>query len=289
MSKKSSTESTVLDRHPDYDGIKMKMPDGREFHVGYSRLSSFFQCPKSFKYTYIDKIRSEGGVPVRRGQAYHNALEKMLQFKQDTGDLLDLRRCEKLAIRSAKAEQLAENDILKVVDAVRFYYGNKYDIHMPVAVERDFKIVRGGVEITGRIDLIEEDGYITDHKFSYDTWADARAKYGCQPMIYQWAAIDQFEHEFPGWKYKGFKYNILRLFPSPLIQEITIKKLKQAQSDWWEEQIFEAARIIRRGYFPAIPSDKNCQYCDHKQLCKPTVYRLKKENIGAPNFDDDDY
>jgi CRISPR/Cas system-associated exonuclease Cas4 (RecB family) len=291
-SEQSSNRST---RHPDYDGVHLKLPNGEEYHVGYSRLSAFFKCPRSFQYTYIDKIRAPGGLAVRRGQAYHGSLEFMLQWKIDhDGDLLAKSRCDKLAIRNAKAENLPDNEIYKVIDAVRFYWNNLYQQHRPLSVEKDFKIVRGGVEITGRIDLLEEvikkkqtmfD--VTDHKFSYDVWADSRAKYGCQPIIYQWAALDVFEPEL-GIPYHGFQYNICRLFPHPVIQRIEIPRVSQAESDWWEDQIYEAAKIIRRRYFPAIPSDKNCGFCDHKELCQPTIYKIKKSLIGLPIYDDEE-
>lgn len=269
----------------------MTLPSGEEFHVGYSRLSKFFQCPKSFKYSYIDKIRMPSGLPLRRGQAYHGAVEELLKYKMEYGELYPRERADKLAIREAKKNDLTDAEIYKVIDAVRFYWDHQYPKHRPLAVEKDFSIVRGGVTITGRIDLIERRRIkgqrlfdVTDHKFSYDTWADARAKYGCQPIIYQWAAIDQFEAEL-GLPYGGFAYNIIRLFPHPIIQKIRIKRMKQDMSDWWEEQIHEASKIIRRGYFPAIPSDKVCGFCDHKKLCNPAVYRLEKSMIGEPDPD----
>lgn len=272
----------------------MTLPNGQQFHVGYSRLSKFFQCPKSFKYAYIDKIRMPSGLPLRRGQAYHGAVEFLLNWKMEHDDLFPLDRAEKLAIRQAKENDLTDAEIYKVIDAVRFYWTHLYPRHRPLAVEKDFSIVRGGVTITGRIDLIERRKKkgkvffdVTDHKFSYDTWADSRARYGCQPIIYQWAALDQFEKEF-GLPYGGFSYNIIRLFPHPVIQKIRIKRMKQVDSDWWEEQIFEAARTIRRGYFPAIPSDKNCQFCDYKDRCQPVIYRLEKSFVGEPDADGDE-
>lgn len=270
----------------------LTFPDGSEFHTGYSRLSKFFQCPKQYKFTYVDKIRGEAGVPLRRGQAYHGAVEVLLNWKLQTGDLLPLHRADKLAIRSAKAENLSDREIYGVIDAVRYYWHEMYPIHQPLAVEKAFEIVRGGVKITGRIDLIETTGDVIDHKFSYDTWADSRAQYGCQPIIYQWAALDQFEKEYPEWTYNGFAYNIIRLFPSPVIQVIHIPKLDQASSDWWEEQLHAACQIIRNGFFPAIPSDKNCQYCDHKARCNPVIYKIKKYNVGdlaQGNDDEIDY
>jgi len=247
------------------------------------------KCPKSFKYTYVDGIRTPGGVPARRGQAYHGTVEELLQFKIDNeGELYPLKRAEKLAIRQGKAENLTDAEIYRVIDAVRFYWHEVYPIHRPLAVEVPFEIIRGGVKITGRIDLIEDTGNIIDHKFSYDTWAMSRAQYGCQPIIYQWAALDAYEKQFRGWEYTGFSYNIIKLFPTPLVQVVHIAKLSQSQSDWWEEQVEAAAKAIAHGAFYANPSESNCKWCDHKKLCNPTVYPVKLSYIGGFGSTDDD-
>lgn len=290
MSKTSSTKSTETSTEPRYGDLVMTLPSGEEFHLGYSRISKFVDCPLQFKYSYVDKIRSPGGVPQRRGQAYHGSVETLLQWKIDNPSIhYSLKRAEKLAIRQGKENNLTDAEVYRVIDAVRYYHAVLYPLHKPMAVERDFKIVRGGVTLTGRVDLLEWQGIITDHKFSYDTWAESRAKYGCQPIIYQWAALDVFEKEFPAWEYAGFEYNVIRLYPNPRIQRIEIPRLSQAKSDWWEDQIHEYAKTIRRGYFPATPSDKVCTFCDHKKLCKPVIYNVKMSNIGEDtDIDDED-
>lgn len=268
----------------------MTLPGGEDFHLGYSRISKFVDCPKQFKYTYIDKIRDAVvGVPLRRGQAYHGSLETLLRWKIEHPEVpYTVARAEKLAIRQGKKNDLTDSEIYRVIDAVRYYHQTLYPVHVPLSVEEDFEIVRGGVKLTGRVDLIEKIGRIIDHKFSYDTWAEARAKYGCQPIIYQWAALDVFEKQFPGWTYEGFEYNVIRLYPNPRIQRIEIPKLAQDESDWWEDQIFEYAKMIRRGYFPATPGDKVCTFCPHKKLCNPTIYKPKMSNIGETDATNDD-
>lgn len=290
MSKTSLTKSTEK-RTPAnrYNGLVMTLPNGESFHLGYSRISKFVDCPKQFKLTYVDKIKDEGGVPLRRGQAYHGAVETLLQYKIDHPDKhYSLNRAERLAIRQGKLNNLTDAEIYRVIDAVRYYHTTLYGEHKPLAVEEAFEIVRGGVKLTGRVDLLETVGTIVDHKFSYDTWAESRARYGCQPIIYQWAALDLFEKKFPGWKYRGFEYNVIRLYPNPRIQRIEVPKLDQDASDWWEEQIHQYARTIRRGFFPATPSDKVCTFCPHKKICKPVIYNVRMSNIGEDDHLDDE-
>ncbi len=252
--------------------------DGEDFHLGYSRISKYLDCPKQFKYCYVDGMKVEGKMHMRRGNAYHDCLEQMLKYKIEKGKLAALHRCERLAEFCGDKWNLTECETNKVIEAVRYYHHNKYPEHKPIAVEESFEIVRGGVKITGRIDLIETDGWITDHKFSNDTWAEARAKHGPQPIIYQWAGIDYVSPKY-GIPYSGFRYNVMRLWPFPVIQAIEIAPVSQAESDWWEEQIAAIAHNIRSGAFPARADDKTCKWCDYKKLCAPCIYNVKMPEI----------
>src|SRR5690606_14213597 len=48
-------------------------------HLSYSRLSRFETCPASYKFHYIEKQKSEPGLPLRFGKAVHAALEGLLK------------------------------------------------------------------------------------------------------------------------------------------------------------------------------------------------------------------
>ena len=261
--------------------------DDQEFHLGYSRIASYQTCPRQFYYSYIEGHRSKPNVAMRRGTAYHNTLEEMLKHKMKFGSDMHPDVADRVALKHGKAEDLSQAEIYKVIDAVRFYYSEMYERHKPLAVEESFEIVRGGVKITGRIDLVETTGVITDHKFSYDTWAESRARFGVQPIIYQWAGIDYISPKY-NVAYSGFSYNIIRLWPSPLMQVIHIPKIEQSHSDWWEEQVAHIASSIRSGSFPANPSDKICGFCSHKELCRPCIYDIQITKLGLQDELDED-
>jgi CRISPR/Cas system-associated exonuclease Cas4 (RecB family) len=262
--------------------------DGQEFHLGYSRIAKYMDCPKQYKFSYVDKIPYKPGAAMARGTAYHNTLEALLNFKIHNERLANLPAALKAAHHYASAERLSASEIERVQHAVEFYWHNVYELHLPMEVEFPFEIVRGGVKLTGRIDLVETNGVITDHKFSYDTWAEGRAKYGVQPMIYQWAGIDILEKKHPEWQYTGFAYNIIRTYPTPVVQIIHIPRLSQDESDWYEEQVYEIGKSIRAGVFNARPGDQACKWCSYKDLCKPTIYNLDISTVGKKRDDEED-
>lgn len=274
--------TSQIDEQPDNLTLTI---EGQEFHLGYSRISKFIDCPWAYKRTYVDGIRKPGGVPMRRGQAYHGTLEGLLNYKiNKDGGLYPWEKTEKFALKNATKENLTESESHRVVEAVRFYHREQYPKHNPISVEDSFDFMKGGVRYTGRLDLMDlvSPGVveIVDHKFSYDTWADARAQYGIQPMVYQWAWEEELRHRYPELSYGGFAYNIMRLYPIPLIQTIRIKPVTPEQSAWWERQVQQMAQCMVHGFYYATASEKACKWCDHKKECKPCIYKINVTMTG---------
>lgn len=254
--------------------------DNKEFHLGYSRIAKFLECPRQYKFTYIDGIRGKATTAMKRGTAYHAVLEHALQYKIDTDKLISIEVLDKLAIKFAKQEELSTTDTKSVIQASRFWYDEKYQNQDPIAVEFNFDIVIKDIKLTGRIDQIDKDGWVLDHKFSSDIWGEERSRYGPQPIVYQWAAMQQLEKLFPNFKYKGFAYQIVKLYPNPMIQTIKIPMLSLYESEWWEDQLIEIANSIKNGIFPANPKESNCKWCNHKKLCNPPIYNIKTKIVG---------
>lgn len=262
--------------------------DGKEFHLGYSRLNSLISCPKQYEYTYIKNIRGASNEAMRKGTAYHEVIEVLGKEKKETGDLVPLSMARKLARYFSEQNELSAGSCESVQLAVEFWWSTRYSNFNPDGLEVPFRIFRGGVWITGRIDTIEPDGWVGDHKFSYDTWSIERAQYGCQPVIYEWAALDQLEAEF-NFTYQGFRYEIVRTFPTPLLQNVEIKRVKPRISDWWEDEINKWARVAAQGIYPAIPTASTCPRCFHKGICKPPIYRTRVSEIGLRDELEEDY
>lgn len=257
---------------PEIPGINITVGN-EDWHTGYSRLASYIQCPKQYYYTYVQKVEYKSGAAAKNGTAYHNFVETILRYKMEhDGDMLPWSIAEQVAQRECEELKLAPSNAKKTLQACKFYFDRAYNFHEPIAVEETFEINRGGVKLTGRIDLIETDGKIIDHKFSYDIWDEARAKSGVQPMIYQWAGLDWVEPKY-GVEYSGFAYNIIRVWPTEVIQTIDIPKVGQYESEWWEDQVATIARAIQAGNFYATPSEKTCKWCSHSKVCQPAKYQ----------------
>jgi hypothetical protein len=280
-------------------GVTVKI-DGKEFHLGYSRLAAYIDCPKAYELSYVKGIRTEGTPVMRRGTALHNVFEDMLKWKAGYETLMPMDKAKLSVVKHCKELKVCDSATKEVNAAVEYFYEKLYGDLTPALlldtapdketpIEGSFKIVRGGVEIQGRIDFAaeyrkgqtictgikaqHEGGVIHDWKFSNKPWDEDRITHSVQPMIYQWAGIDWFEPNF-GIPYLGFQYDVFNVWPEVQIQTVYIPRLDKKASDWWEHQVEKFAKAIRSGVFPATPSSSVCKWCNHRAHCKPTIYTV---------------
>jgi hypothetical protein len=267
-------------------GITLSV-EGQDFHLGYSRIASYLTCPKQYAFTYNQKIPYRGSSAIRKGQAFHATLESLLNYKMEYNEAMPLASAERVAVKAAKAEKLTDNQSYNVIDGVRHYHANVYPLHKPAAVEESFTIHRGGVNLTGRIDLVDTRGHVIDHKFSHAIWDESKAKTGVQPIIYQWAGLDYIAPKY-NLTYTGFQYNVTQTWPECVTQVIDLPLVSQDQSDWWEEQVEGIAKAILAGVFFANPSERACKWCQYIKQCKPTMYTPWISLLGSGRTSDID-
>ena len=265
------------------DTVKIEVA-GSSFHLGYSRLHNAMTCMRQYKYAYIDKIRTAGSPVMRRGTALHNVFEDMFRYKSGYQKLMPIDKAhDRVEVRGAE-QKLPPSMIKELHSAMEIYYEKMYGVLEPALmldgetadpIEGEFSFVRGGVKVTGRIDLATEnsEGFIIhDYKFSNNPWKEDRITHSVQPIIYQWAAIDIFEKAF-GIPYLGFQYDVINVWPEQVIQTIWIPRMEESKSKWWEQLLADWGEVIQAGVFPANPSTENCKWCDYRgKHCKPALF-----------------
>jgi len=273
--------------------------NGKEFHTGYSRLSKFMSCPRQYEYVYVKNNRPMSTEPMRRGNAYHGALEAALLLKLNKSKHMPLAKLLEWATYHTQVQELGDSVAQDVRNAVTYWHGTYYDHIDPVFVEKTVKFVRNGVTITCRIDVGAKvypgkvgspkkgkpKGVVIDHKSSYDFWTDDRARESTQPIIYQWAWEDALAEEFK-LPYGHFEYHIVRTFPLTSAQTLKIYRANQEQSDWFEVNVRAIAELMCGGTFFARPSTSECGRCDFRKECKPCLYRVGSTLHGAVPVDD---
>ena len=147
-------------------GVTVKVDD-KSFHLGYSRLSKFMECPAAFDFTYNQGHRTEGSPVMRRGTALHNTFEDMMKYKAGWEKPMPLDKAITRVHHHCTENRVCKSATEEVLSAMNYFYEHMYSKLTPAMlldtadpketpIEGEFKIVRGGVEITGRIDFAAE-------------------------------------------------------------------------------------------------------------------------------------
>jgi putative RecB family exonuclease len=239
--------------------------------LSYSALSSYENCPLSYRFQYIDGLEVEPTPYLSFGKSVHAALEWL--YGRDTpepptleGFLSYLDTCWLSdGYTSPEEEQSFLTHGREVL--TRFYYTNIEDFRLPVAVEERFELDKGGFILSGVIDRIDRnpDGSyeIIDYKTSRRLPEINRLREDLQLPIYQLACQEK-------WGITPSKLSFYYLVHN---QRYSTRPYDEGGLARVVGRLEMAAEAISREDFPATPN-RLCPWCSFQDLCP--------EKISAP-------
>lgn len=188
-------------------------------HLSQSSLSTFLNCPRQFRYKYIDGVPYKVTESLWLGINFHKALEYYYESKINNnvvadGDVIKyFEECWRGAhddrvvksssqsgglgfdADSEQSEELMANGI-----GMLSAYLNKFaSTTTPLLVEQDFRVKEVyGVKLVGRIDMIDNNGTIIDFKTATRMPTAAKVSEGIQPIFYAMCAggPTNFEYQY---------------------------------------------------------------------------------------------
>jgi ATP-dependent helicase/DNAse subunit B len=164
--------------------------------VSYSHLNLFISCPYSAYLRYEAKVKSPTTIYLARGLALHSALERfhletdaglsflVSVFKQEYNSIIDNEDVFVSWPQRKKYETEA-------IDWLETYHAQLLKAQFPrhpIAIEKEFSIPLGGIEIIGKIDRIDEGIIISDYKGAKAKIKPWDLKHNLQLTIYYYAA-----------------------------------------------------------------------------------------------------
>jgi len=201
-------------------------------HLSVSQISTWLQCPRKYRFQYIDKVPWTT-VPssLTQGTAIHAALAALSQarLEGDEPTLDDLHGAYRVAwAAESKPIDLRDGESPEALDAMAKAL-LAVALEQPragrvLAVEEPFRIelAPGVPPLVGVIDLIEERGgraVIVEHKTAAQRFTDQRVADDYQPTAYALAAL---EMGLPGVKFiedVEVRFNVLLKLKKPAIDE----------------------------------------------------------------------
>jgi hypothetical protein len=268
-------------------------------HLSYSSINTYLLCPRSWKYRYVDKIKTPVSTNLIFGSAMHDAVEEYIRMGQATADPFPVSEHFDTAWRKqfeyrpdVDWQGESEDSLTKLATSMttkkiivtgggpeRDYrnmsvFLNDFEplvIDDEPVIEKRVSLSIPGLPIPliGYVDLLTSDGVPCDFKTASpkSRWSAEKAKSELQPLIYLASLAQEGYALNPDLR---FRYIILRkMKTTPKAQVIEIKQTWAA--------IFERMRMIVEDVWPAIeagafpPNESswkhNSKYCDYWDLC----------------------
>ena len=248
-------------------------------HLSYSSITTYQMCPRSWRFHYLDKIKTPTSPALIFGSAFHNALEEHVKTAFATDRVPVVNRWhrhwgkqldQEIAWGSDTQEGMYElgikmfsdPDTIALVDSLKpLVLEEQPQIELPITLH----VPGVPVPIIGYIDLIEADGVPADFKTSGRSWSQDQADAELQPIFYL-AALNQ----------AGYTLNC------GLFRHYVFVKTKKPQCQIWESyrtigQMFwlfglirETWQAIEAGHFPPNTTTFKCspRYCEYWGICR---------------------
>lgn len=241
----------------------------------------FRQCPRRWKFRYVDRLPDPPGQEALAGTFAHGVLEDLLQKdkKQRTQDSVREIAAEAWPLMEKRSDFRA----LKLdADAVRAFKWQSWnaimglwDLEDPQDVEVEetelkVQVEVGGVPFLGFIDRVERDGddiVISDYKSGRPPPKRFESRYLEQVLLYA-AAVAEMEYQTPA------RVRLMYLGSKVIEAEVTPEKIDEVVErlvETWED-ILES---VREDDFPPEVG-KLCGWCVFAEHCPEGSNYLRK-------------
>lgn len=252
--------------------------------VSASSLDTFKQCPRKWKYIYVDDARSVSTFATILGTFAHSVLEEFYQWdpEERTVELAkEIARYEwdkmtKLS-RAFKSLKLTEEDQKRMrIQAWKSVRG-AWDLEIPenvdvVEVEKDFMVQHEGAWVRGFIDRVERDSNglrITDYKTGNAPKEAYKRDKLIQVELYAMAATELYEEPVVSAALMYLGKEIVQTEINEVVLRRTRKRLSKA--------IEAMSASLDTGEF-AAKTGPLCAWCDFMMDCPEGIEKVYELN-----------
>ncbi|MFA9428706.1 RecB family exonuclease [Egicoccus sp. AB-alg2] len=252
--------------------------------LSFSRVDAYANCPRRFRYAYVDKLPGKPGPHLSFGTSIHAALEDFYDRKLPTcpteDELLGFlyERWDSTGFSHLdRGEQLAyyrhAQDVLR-----RFHRRAAPVYRLPAATEAWFELPIGfEATVVGSIDRVDvdDDGrfHVVDYKTNRKVKNRERVADSLQLAIYALACRHLFG-VLPATVSLDF-----------VVAGVTVTvPLEDLDLDAARERVLATARAVREERYEPTPN-RLCDWCDFKALC-PAWEGNEPDQLLGPAVDE---
>lgn len=234
--------------------------------LSFTKLSRYETCPLSYKLHYLDRLKSERGVPLLFGSAVHAVLEGLVlehMREERVGALSEDRAAELWQEAWAKSGMSGLDVFREGLELVhRFVREQGILDHQDVlAVEKEFRLTIGGFQVIGYLDRVDrvddETVEVIDYKTNRQLFTREETDASLQMSLYHLAA----QELWPWAKKVRLTFWMLRHG----LRQTTERTAEDIEGTRRYVDTL-GSTISKAREFPAR-LNSNCIYCDHRQHC----------------------
>jgi putative RecB family exonuclease len=285
---------------PEQMGLFSEPP--RLFVCTPSKLAAFEDCPRRYRFTYVDRPTPPRGAPWAHnslGASVHTALRSWFTLPADRRDRTALASLLRATwVRDGYRDETQERDAFnRAVDWLSRYVGELEPGFEPLAVERTVATKTATLALSGRVDRIDDVGdelVIVDYKTGRTGLGQDDARGSRALALYAVAAQRMFRrparrvelHHLPSGTVAAHEHT-----ESSLARHMS--RAEAAAADAMAAEKAVAAGADPDTAFPTTPGSI-CGWCDFRRICPAGAARPGNEpwaaldrGIAAPPETDD--
>lgn len=252
------------------ENLEFDNPD--DPHLSVTQLKMFLRCPLQYEFRYIKGLKAPPSGAMTLGKSVHSTLEDNFRQKIRTKQDYSLEYWKDCF--SDKWDNLAPDTNFRdnekpgklKDDGIRLlghYHENLAPGIQPRDVERKFLVPFEYVRypLLGYMDLIDENGYIIDHKVTKRSWPKGKQDTDLQLTAYS-IAYRYLEDEDE----KGLRLDVMVRSKEPKIQQLYTKRY-ESDIERFNKLLSYVSCSIENGVF--YPNENYmCPSCGYADLCR---------------------
>lgn len=244
--------------------------------LSISRIKMFLRCPLQFCFRYIEGIRIPADGALLLGKSVHKALE--VNYKQKIATRVDLPVEQLYEIHATSFDEMKaaeevvfdeDEDPGKLKDCgvacLKAYCTDLSPCIQPVSVEEHFVLEFDNVPYAfqGYLDIIDEKGFIRDHKCVKRSYAANAAEEDIQLTGYN-LAYKYLKGKEPA----GLVFDCMVKNKVPKVMSVSSGPRSERQLNRFLKVLGSVAEAIKSGIFYPAEGSMACSWCGYKDRCK---------------------
>ncbi len=256
--------------------------------LSFTRVDTFEQCPRRFRYQYVDGLPQVPAPQLSFGSSLHAVLEWLYDRKHPVLPSLDATLRALYAVWESdgyaeveREEQLVAYDHARRIVTEMHARIETEGLRLPVAVEAWFELpFDDDVVVVGAIDRIDahEDGslHVVDYKTNRRARSRSQVRKSLQLAIYA-LAVEELYGRRPSTVALDF-----------IVPGVTVVvPVEELELDAVPDRLAAVARRIRAGEDTPVPN-RLCDWCDFKDICPAWAEEGRMQIDGSLSADGTD-